>query len=173
MGGWREAQRKGWQMLSQRLGGGGGALPSDSTLDSIVSGIVVEDEQIGPNRYIARLGVLFNRGKRRRNCSASAGRSLRSSPMLLIPVQWSGGAAQAFETAHRMAEGLGALPHRQQRDRLCPPDRAPAPIRCCSTQAQIGRPGPRLVAQLLDQYAAADVLIPRVTITRGNGPAAR
>ena len=45
--GWRLAQRKGWQLLSQRLGGGGGSL-SDSTLDSMVSGIVVENEEIGP-----------------------------------------------------------------------------------------------------------------------------
>ena len=36
---------------------------SDSTLDGLVSSIVVEREQIGPNRYIATLGVLFDRAR--------------------------------------------------------------------------------------------------------------
>ena len=52
---------------------------SDGALDSIVAGIVVEHEQIGPNRYIAQLGVLFDRGRagadaRRRRRRASARR---------------------------------------------------------------------------------------------------
>ena len=36
---------------------------SDSALDGLVTGIVVENEQIGPNRYVARLGVLFDRNR--------------------------------------------------------------------------------------------------------------
>ncbi|KAA5683564.1 heavy-metal-associated domain-containing protein, partial [Pseudomonas aeruginosa] len=60
--GWRLAQRKAWVQLSQRLGAGGG-LVSDGTLDQLVSGIVIENEQIGPTRYIAKLGVLFNRAR--------------------------------------------------------------------------------------------------------------
>ena len=44
--GWRIAQRKAWVQLSQRLGAGGAAV-SDGTLDSLVSGIVVQNEQIG------------------------------------------------------------------------------------------------------------------------------
>src|SRR5690606_2376936 len=54
MGGWRLAQRKAWSQLSQRLAGKPSSL-SDSTLDSMVTGIIVEREQIGPNRYIAKL----------------------------------------------------------------------------------------------------------------------
>src|SRR5690349_2859235 len=56
-GGWRLAQRKGWEMLSRRLTGRSSTL-SDSALDAMVTGIVVENEQIGPTRYIAKLGVL-------------------------------------------------------------------------------------------------------------------
>ena len=33
------------------------------TLDQIVSSINVEHEQIGPNRYIANLGILFDRAR--------------------------------------------------------------------------------------------------------------
>ncbi|WP_374139958.1 hypothetical protein [Sphingomonas sp. 32-62-10] len=92
LAGWRLAQRKGWQMLSRRMGGGGGNL-SDSALDSIVSGIVVENEQIGPNRYVARLGVMFDRN-RAASILGVAGSLSRSPPMLVLPVEWSGGAAR-------------------------------------------------------------------------------
>jgi hypothetical protein len=51
LGGWRVAQRKAWVQLSRRLGGGGGLI-SDGALDQIVSGIVVEHEQIGPTRRV-------------------------------------------------------------------------------------------------------------------------
>ncbi|WP_204268532.1 hypothetical protein, partial [Escherichia coli] len=49
-GGWRLAQRKGWEMLSRKLAGRASTMP-DSALDSLVTGIVVEKEQIGPTRY--------------------------------------------------------------------------------------------------------------------------
>ena len=94
-GGWRLAQRKAWVQLSNRLGGGG-ALVSDGTLDSLVSGIVVENEQIGPQRYVAKLGVLFDRSRAGSLLGIST-YSDRSQPMLVIPVQWSGGVGQVFE----------------------------------------------------------------------------
>src|SRR3954468_14258880 len=42
--GWKLAQRKAYQMLSQKYGGGGG-VPADSVLDSMVTGIVIQNEQ--------------------------------------------------------------------------------------------------------------------------------
>ncbi|MES2988585.1 MAG: hypothetical protein V4808_11820 [Pseudomonadota bacterium] len=62
LGGWKIAQRKGWEMLSRKLVGKASTL-SDSALDSLVTAVVVEREQIGPGRYIATLGVLFDRQK--------------------------------------------------------------------------------------------------------------
>ena len=93
-GGWRVAQRKAWVQLSKRLGGGGAAV-GDGTLDQLVSGIVVENEQIGPARYIARLGVLFNRA-RTASLLGIVDLAARSAPMLVIPVEHSGGVAQVF-----------------------------------------------------------------------------
>ena len=60
--GWREAARLGWAKLWES-NGSGGAAPGidDSTLESMVSAIVVEHEQIGPRRYVATLGVQFDR----------------------------------------------------------------------------------------------------------------
>jgi len=54
-------------------------------LNSIVSGIVIDNEQIGPNRYIARLGVLFDRARTGQMLGVS-GDIQRSAPMLVIPV---------------------------------------------------------------------------------------
>ena len=63
--GWQLAERKGWEKL-------GGPKISDSDLDSMVSAVVIESEQIGPRRYIARLGVVFDRDSRRGAARAAA-----------------------------------------------------------------------------------------------------
>jgi len=64
--GWRMAQRLGFRALYAKMHGvpmnQAPNLP-DSTLDQMVSSINVEREQIGPNRYIADLGVLFDRAR--------------------------------------------------------------------------------------------------------------
>ena len=64
--GWRIAQREGfrklWAKTHKRAAQQAPNLP-DSTLDRIVSSINVEREQIGPTRYIADLGILFDRAR--------------------------------------------------------------------------------------------------------------
>src|SRR5688572_115295 len=54
--GWRIAQRQGfkalWASINKRPASQAPNLP-DSTLDGLVSSIIVDREQIGPNRYIA------------------------------------------------------------------------------------------------------------------------
>ncbi|HET9354254.1 MAG TPA: heavy-metal-associated domain-containing protein, partial [Sphingomicrobium sp.] len=97
--GWRIAQREGfkalWAKMNKRPIAQAPNL-SDSTLDGLVSSIVVEQEQIGPNRYIATLGVLFDRA-RAGELLGVAGEVRRSAPMLLIPVISSGGTATSVE----------------------------------------------------------------------------
>jgi hypothetical protein len=97
--GWRLAQRRAWKLLWARVNNqpveAAPNLP-DSTLDSIVAGISVGDEEIGAHRYIAHLGVLFDRG-RSASLLGQAEAGVRSPPMLVIPVMWSGGAPQSFE----------------------------------------------------------------------------
>ena len=67
----------------------------ESTLSGIVSGIVIEQEQIGPTRYIARLGVMFDRARTGQLLGVS-GQIARSAPMLLIPVMTTGSASYSF-----------------------------------------------------------------------------
>ena len=69
----------------------------DSTLDNIVSSINVEREQIGPNRYIADLGSLFDRVRAAPFLGAEGAEVQRSSPMLLIPITVSGGTETSVE----------------------------------------------------------------------------
>ncbi|MGD9665119.1 MAG: heavy-metal-associated domain-containing protein [Novosphingobium sp.] len=87
--GWKEAQRAAWARL-------GGPKISDSQLDSIVSAIVVDSEQIGYRRYIATLGVIFDRSRASQFMGGDGERS-RSAPMLLVPVLNSGGVHTVYE----------------------------------------------------------------------------
>src|SRR3546814_20941687 len=99
MAGFREAQLQGWKMLFARMTGKPvSASPSlsDSTLDGLVSGIVVEKEQIGSTRYIARLGVLFDRARAGQLLGVQ-GQVMRSPTMHTKPVMTDGSAARDVE----------------------------------------------------------------------------
>lgn len=102
--GWRLAERKAWQLLWDKRNDfdrddnlKDPTTPfSDKKLDSIVSSVVVEKEEISANRYIATLGVEFDRAR------GGALLGLRknhhhSSPMLLVPLTWTAGAPISFE----------------------------------------------------------------------------
>ncbi|HVI05714.1 MAG TPA: heavy-metal-associated domain-containing protein, partial [Sphingomicrobium sp.] len=98
--GWRIAQRQGFKMLWAKMHNAPiGEAPSlpDGTLDQIVSSINVEREQIGPNRYIADLGILFDRSRASQFLGVEGGDIQRSVPMLLIPVTVSTGTSTSVE----------------------------------------------------------------------------
>lgn len=165
LGGWREAQRKGWQALWSRTHGGErGPVLADSALDAIVAGIVVENEQIGPRRYVARLGVLFDRA-RAGQILGTTGSLLRSAPMLVIPVQWSGGAVQALEVRTEWQQAWARYrTGNSPVDYVRPTGTGIDPL--ILTPAQAHRPGRSWWRLLLDSYGAADVLIPQVRLVR-------
>ena len=87
--GWKLAQRLGWEKLK-------GPKVSDSQLESMVSAIVIEHEQIGRRRYVATLGVIFDRS-RAGGLLGAGGPVEHSAPMLLVPVLYSGGTQTVFE----------------------------------------------------------------------------
>ncbi|MET4895993.1 heavy-metal-associated domain-containing protein [Sphingomonadaceae bacterium jetA1] len=163
LGGWRLAQRKGWAMLAQRLGRSGTGA-SDGLLDSLVSGIVVENEQVGPTRYVARLGVLFDRVRAASVLGVSAYAD-RSPPMLVMPLQTSGGASQMFESRTpwqqawaRFRTGNSTI------DYVRPSGTGADPL--LMNAGQIGRRSRGWWRLLLDQYGASDILIPVVHLYR-------
>ena len=163
LGGWRIAQRKAWQQLSQRLGGGASSLP-DGALDSIVSAIVVENEQIGPTRYIAKLGVLFDRA-RASSLLGISGYVARSAPMVVIPVMWSGGVGTAFEQRTPWQEAWARYRTGGSTiDYVRPTGTGPDPL--LLNYGQVTRPGRGWWRTVLDQYGASDVVVPTVKLYR-------
>lgn len=166
-GGWREAQRRGWKMLWARVNGkpieNAPGLP-DSTLDSISGGIVVEHEQIGPNRYVANLGVLFDRA-RAGELLGVKGAMRRSAPMLVIPVEYAGGTPIAFEARSEWQKAWARFrSNASQIDYVRVSGTGADPV--LLTAAQTRRPGRGWWRMLLDQYGAADIVVPEVTLYR-------
>jgi hypothetical protein len=163
LGGWRLAQRKAWTLLAQRLTGQGSTL-NDSALDGLVTGIVVEREQIGPNRYVAKLGVLFDRN-RAASILGVGGQMMRSPPMLLVPVQVSGGSHRVFEGTSAFVEGWKRFRTGNSAIDYVRPG-ASGPDRLLMNAGQVGRNGRGWWRAILDQYGADDVLIPTVELRR-------
>ena len=165
--GWRLAQRRAWKALWAKVNNRPETeAPNlgDGALDSMVAGIEVEDEQIGAHRYIAHLGVLFDR-VRSAQALGQAQAGIRSVPMLVIPVMWSGGAPQSFEHRTEWQKAWarfrsGGSPI----DYVRPVGNGLDPL--VLNAAQAGRPGRGLWRTLLEQYGASDVVVPTVQIIR-------
>lgn len=165
--GWRLAQRRGWKQLWARANGrpaDQAPTLSDGTLDSIVAGIEVQKEEIGPHRYIARLGVLFDRTRAAEYLGQGA-TGPHSLPTLVIPVMWSGAVPQSFERRTdwqrawaRFRSGGSPM------DYVRPVGTGLDPL--LLNVAQAGRPGRGWWRMLLDQYAASDVVVPVVKLQR-------
>ena len=95
----REAQRRAWPQLWARMTGlAAGSAPrlGDGGLDEIVAGIEVQGEHFSTTRYIATLGVVFDRA-RASEFFAGTGGALHSEPMLLLPVMVDGGVRYVYE----------------------------------------------------------------------------
>ena len=165
--GWRIAQREGfkalWAKMNKRPISEAPNL-SDSTLDGLVSSIVVEREQIGPNRYIATLGVLFDRA-RSAELLGVAGEVRRSAPMLLIPVMISGGTPTSVELRNPWQRAWA-----QFRTSNSPVDYVRVsglgvdPLLVNAAQAR--RPGRGWWRNILDFYGAANVLVAEARVDR-------
>jgi hypothetical protein len=136
----------------------------DGALDSMVSAIEVEKEQIGPNRYIATLVVLFDRARAGQALGVS-GQTMHSPPLLVIPVLTQGGTTSVFEYPSEWQRAWAVF-------RTA--DSAIDYVRTSGSGAdpmllnggQIGRRSRNWWRNLLDQYGAADVIIPHARLER-------
>ena len=165
--GWRIAQREGfralWAKTNNRPVSEAPNL-SDSTLDGLVSSIVVEQEQIGPNRYIATLGVLFDRA-RAGELLGVPGQARRSAPMLLIPVTISGGSATSVELRNPWQRAWAQFRTSQSPiDYVRVSGLGVDPLLVNAAQAR--RPGRGWWRNILDLYGAANVLVAEVQLDR-------
>lgn len=163
--GWRLAQRRAWQMLWTRTHGGTGVPSlSDSQLEGMISGIEIEYEQAGPNRYVATLGVMFDRARTGQLLGVT-GNVAHSPPLLVIPVLWDGGSAVSYERVNdwqkawaRFRTGDSAIDYVRVAGSIADP--------VLLNAGQTGRRGRLWWRVLLDQYGAADVVIPIARLDR-------
>jgi hypothetical protein len=162
--GWEEAQRLGWSSLWARTHGGKGSSLSDSTLDGIVSAVVVEEEQIGPRRYVARLGVLFDRA-RAGQLLGVAGIGSRSAPLLIIPVTWSAGAPMVFEQRTPWQRAWAKYRTADSRVDYVRPSGAGSESLLLNA-GQLDRRSRTWWRVILDQFGAADVIMPIARLER-------
>jgi hypothetical protein len=172
--GWKLAQRLGWKRLWARTTGrpeNEAPDVGDAMLNQIVSGIVIEDEQAGPNRYIARLGLLFDRARTGQMIGVG-GVVRRSAPMLIIPVMETGSTGYALEFRSPWQYAWAQFrTSTSPIDYVRPVGTGIDPL--VLNAAQTGRRSRGWWRALLDQYGASDVVVPEVRLVRAypGGPA--
>jgi hypothetical protein len=148
--GWREAARLAWAGI-------GGPRLSDGQLGSMVSSIVIESEQLGPRRYIARLGVIFDRA-RASGYLGGEGEVARSAPLLLIPVTVTAGTETVFERRNPWQRAWAEYQTGASRIEYVRPSGAGGDS-LLITYGQAGRRSRLWWRNVLDQFGASDVLI--------------
>lgn len=160
LAGWDEAAVKAWAKA-----GGPAMAPAD--IQAMVSAVVIEREQIGPHRYIAQLSVVFDRasaGQYIGGGNVVAGRA-RSAPLLVIPVVYSGGVSQVFEVRTPWQRAWANF-----RAGNSPIDYVrPTGSGADSLVITAGQPSRRSRVwwrNLLDQFGAADVIMPEARLER-------
>ena len=175
--GWRMAQRQGFRMLWAKTNNAPIAqapnLP-DATLDQIVSAISVQHELIGPNRYIADLGVQFDsvRAAPFLGSNGEAPQVQHSLPMLLIPVLVTSGTETSVELRNAWQRAWAQFRTGQSPItyvRVSGMGSDPLLINAAETR----RPGRGWWRALLNLYGAQDILVAEVQLHRAfpGGPA--
>jgi hypothetical protein len=162
--GWEEAQRLAWSALWRKTHGSAGTTLSDSTLDGIVAAIVVQQEQIGPRRYVAKLGVLFDRARAGQLLGVS-GVKRRSAPLLLLPVTYSAGAPTVFEQRTSWQRSWAKYRTAESTIDYVRPSGAGGESLLLNA-GQMDRRSRIWWRTILDQFGAADVIIPIARIER-------
>ncbi len=172
--GWRIAQREGFRALwarTHRRPLSEAPTLSDSVLNGLVSSIIVEREQIGPTRYIADLGILFDRA-RAGALLGEDGQRRHSAPMLLIPITVTAGTATSVELRNAWQRAWAQYRTSQSTiDYVRVSGLSVDPL--LVNAAQTGRPGRGWWRNLVDLYGAADILVAEVMVHRlyPGGPA--
>ncbi len=156
---WAEARKLAWAKL-------GGPAMSDGELESLVAAIIVEREQIGPHRYIAKLGVVFDRGKAAQFVgTGDSTTASHSAPLLTIPVLWSGGVAQVYEVRGPWQAAWARFnPSTSGIDYVRPSGSGGDSL--FITAGQVTRRSRSWWGNILNQFQASDVLMPEARLER-------
>ncbi|MEY4160935.1 MAG: hypothetical protein RLZZ136_1556 [Pseudomonadota bacterium] len=157
--GWAEARKQAWAKL-------GGPQMSDNQILALVSAIVVEHEQLGPHRYVARLTVLFDRSRAGQYVGTGEGVvATHSAPMLTIPVLYSGGAAQVYEVRGPWQAAWARFnPSTSGIDYIRPSGAGGDSL--LLNAGQVSRRSRSWWATILSQFGASDILVPEARLER-------
>lgn len=156
--GWKEAQRKAWARLN------GPSIP-DAQLDSLVSAVMIENEQLGPRRYVATLGVVFDRKRAGGLLGAGGGVTTRSSPMLTLPVMISGGSEMMYETRNPWQRAWAEFQSGNSVIDYIRPNGAGGDS-LLLTYGQVSRRSRAWWSNILDLFGAADIIVPIARLER-------
>ena len=161
--GWNEAARLAWVKIN-------GPKLSDSQINAMVSSIVIESEQLGPHRYIARLGVIFDRA-RASGYLGGEGQVAHSAPLLLIPVTVTAGTETVFERRNPWQRAWAEYQTGASRIDYVRASGANGDS-LLITYGQAGRRSRLWWRNVLDQFGASDVLmaIARLDYAYPGGP---
>ncbi|MXO90764.1 heavy-metal-associated domain-containing protein [Altererythrobacter aquaemixtae] len=149
--GYRKAQREAWAKL------GGPSMP-DAQLQGMVSAVVIEQERLGANRYVATLGVIFDRARAGRFLGGNTRRT-QSAPMMLVPVTISGGSELVYEKRNPWQRAWAEYQAGSSRINYVRPSGAGSDSLLIN-YGQTGRRSRLWWRNILDQFEAADVLVP-------------
>jgi hypothetical protein len=155
--GWKQAEVLAWKKI------GGPDLPQ-AQIESMVSAILIQSERVGPRRYVATLGVVFDR-KRAGALLGAAGEQAHSAPMLTLPVLISGGTQTMYEVRSPWQRAwaefqAGASPI----DYVRPVGAGGDSL--LLTYGQVGRRSRAWWNNILDSYGAADIIVPIARLER-------
>jgi hypothetical protein len=155
--GWKEAEVKAWKKV------GGPDLPQGQ-IESMVSAVLIQQERVGPRRYVATLGVVFDR-KRAGALLGAAGEQAHSAPMLTLPVLVSGGTQTMYEVRNpwqrawaEFQSGASAI------DYVRPVGSGGDSL--LLTYGQTGRRSRAWWNNILDSYGASDIIVPVAHLER-------
>ena len=148
--GWDEAAKLAWEKID-------GPELSDSQISGLVSSIVIEREQIGPKRYIARLGVIFDR-QRAESYLGGEAEGRQSAPMLLIPVTLSAGTQTVYERRNPWQRAWAEFNPGRSRIQYVRPSGAGGDS-LLVTYGQVGRRSRTWWRNVLDQFDASNVIV--------------
>jgi len=155
--GWQQAEVKAWKKV------GGPDLPQGQ-IESMVSAVLIQQERVGPHRYVATLGVVFDR-KRAGALLGAAGEQAHSAPMLTLPVLISGGTQTMYEVRNpwqrawaEFQSGASAI------DYVRPVGSGGDSLQL--TYGQTGRRSRAWWNNILDSYGASDIIVPIAHLER-------
>jgi hypothetical protein len=137
---------------------------SPAQIESMVSAILIQSERVGPRRYVATLGVVFDR-KRAGALLGAAGEAAHSAPMLTLPVLISGGTQTMYEVRNPWQRAWaefqsGASPI----DYVRPVGAGGDSL--LLTYGQTSRRSRAWWNNILDSYGAADIIVPIARLER-------